>query len=65
MEHIQNVVQSVKSEKKKHMKGWTKDEHYTNLGCWCGQSCPCCRAEHGQLWGACTICSKMHEFNKL
>jgi hypothetical protein len=41
---------------KTHMKGWTKEDHYTHLGCWCGQSCPCCRAEHDEVFGSCDIC---------
>jgi hypothetical protein len=65
MEHMQSTTSNFKNEKKKHSKGWTKDEHYTTLGCWCGQSCPCCRAKQGELWGACTICSNVEEYNKL
>jgi hypothetical protein len=41
----------------KHQTGWTKKHHYMNLGwCWCGQSCPCCRANVGDTLGACEIC---------
>lgn len=65
MDYAQNNCSNSKNEKKKHMTGWTKDEHYTKLGSWCGQSCPCCRAEQGEIWGACTICSKAEEYNKL
>ena len=50
---------------KQHIEGWTQQEHYTNIGHWCGQSCPCCRALLGELWGACSICSKIEEYNKL
>ena len=39
-----------------HPKGWTKHLHYFNWGCYCGQSCPCCRAQVGDTLGACPIC---------
>jgi hypothetical protein len=40
-----------------HPKGWTKRNHYSELGWqWCGQSCPCCRAECGDTLGACPLC---------
>lgn len=65
MDHEQNTNSNFKNEKKKHMKGWNKDIHYTDLGCFCGQSCPCCRSEQGELWGVCSICSKVDEYNKL
>ena len=49
---------SIKDEKQimKHPKGWTKDFHYLSFGCYCGQSCPCCRAMVGDTLGACPIC---------
>jgi len=28
-----------------HPTGWTYNEHYTALGGFCGQNCPCCRAQ--------------------
>ncbi len=40
-----------------HPEGWDKKMHYSTLGwCWCGQSCPCCRALVGDTLGACEIC---------
>ena len=40
-----------------HPKGWTKNEHYSSFGDFCGQSCPCCRA-HFKDFGSCPICLK-------
>lgn len=54
-----------KIQKKQHPFGWTKKFHYSNFGCYCGQSCPCCRARVGDTFGACPIClenKKMLEF---
>ena len=55
----------MKGQKKKHMKGWTKEHHYCHLGAQCGQSCPCCRAyvynkgiDLDAWFGACEICIK-------
>ena len=31
------------------------------MGCFCGQSCPCCRAIAGDKLGACEICLKKKE----
>ena len=40
-----------------HPVGWSVKNHYMDLGlCWCGQSCPCCRARVGDTLGACEIC---------
>lgn len=39
----------------KHPNYWTKEKHYGAHG-QCGQSCPCCRAEVGDTFGACPIC---------
>ena len=39
-----------------HPEGWTRHLHYFNFGCYCGQSCPCCRALVGDTLGACPIC---------
>lgn len=40
-----------------HPVGWTKKNHYSELGWqWCGQSCPCCRAHAGDTLGACPVC---------
>ena len=39
----------------KHPEYWTKEKHYGIHG-QCGQSCPCCRAEVGDTFGACPIC---------
>lgn len=40
-----------------HPTGWTKKNHYSELGWqWCGQSCPCCRARVGDTLGACPVC---------
>jgi hypothetical protein len=35
-----------------HPKCWNAHTHYGQ----CGQSCPCCRAEIGDEWGACLVC---------
>ena len=41
----------------KHVVGWNEKNHYGEMGwCWCGQSCPCCRARAGDILGACEIC---------
>ena len=37
-----------------HPTGWSPTAHYGM----CGQSCPCCRAEVGDTFGACPICKK-------
>ena len=37
----------------KHPHGWCKINHYGM----CGQSCPCCRAQLGDTFGACSICN--------
>ena len=37
---------------------WCNKNHYGQ----CGQSCPCCRAEVGDTFGACPIC--IIKFNK-
>jgi hypothetical protein len=37
-----------------HPDCWNAIGHYGQ----CGQSCPCCRAEVGDVWGACLVCSK-------
>jgi hypothetical protein len=43
----------------KHAVGWNEKNHYGDMGwCWCGQSCPCCRARAGDILGACDICLK-------
>jgi len=40
-----------------HPSGWHEKDHYMHMGwCWCGQSCPCCRAKVGDKLGACEIC---------
>ena len=45
-----------------HPTGWTKKNHYSELGWqWCGQSCPCCRARVGDTLGACPICIRERE----
>lgn len=45
-----------------HPTGWTKKNHYSELGWqWCGQSCPCCRAHVGDTFGACPICIRERE----
>ena len=46
-------------EEQCHPVGWTRENHYTELGWqYCGQSCPCCRAKDGDKLGACPICIK-------
>lgn len=46
-------------EEQCHPVGWTRENHYTELGWqWCGQSCPCCRAKAGDTLGACPVCIK-------
>jgi hypothetical protein len=49
----------------KHPKGWSRINHYCNIGGQCGQSCPCCRAyvynkglDYDAWFGACQICIK-------
>jgi hypothetical protein len=37
----------------KHPECWSERSHYGQ----CGQSCPCCRAEVGDTWGACLVCN--------
>ena len=45
-----------------HPVGWTKKNHYSELGWqWCGQSCPCCRARVGDTIGACPVCIRERE----
>ena len=45
-----------------HPTGWTKKNHYSELGWqWCGQSCPCCRAHAGDTLGACPVCIRERE----
>lgn len=45
-----------------HPVGWTKKNHYSELGWqWCGQSCPCCRARVGDTLGACPVCIRERE----
>jgi hypothetical protein len=54
-----------KIQKKTHPFGWTEKFHYSSFGCYCGQSCPCCRARVGDTFGACPIClenKKLLEF---
>lgn len=41
-----------KDTQAKHPHGWCKVNHYGM----CGQSCPCCRAQVGDTFGACPIC---------
>jgi hypothetical protein len=44
-----------------HPVGWDEKMHYSSMGCFCGQSCPCCRAIAGDKLGACEICLKKKE----
>jgi len=44
-----------------HPVGWDEKTHYSSMGCFCGQSCPCCRAIVGDKLGACEICLKKKE----
>ena len=41
-----------------HGPGWDPTTHWTALGGWCGQSCPCCRyeVEGPNGFGVCDIC---------
>ena len=48
--------QKQKQSKLTHPEGWTSHLHYSSFGCYCGQSCPCCRALVGDTLGACPIC---------
>ena len=34
---------------------WTPTRHYQR----CGQSCPCCRAEHAEILGSCGACNDL------
>ena len=52
---IKNSVQTVPIV---HPEGWTRKFQYSSFGCYCGQSCPCCRALVGDTFGACPICMK-------
>ena len=48
-----------KTSTPRHPIGWNERSHYGDMGwCWCGQSCPCCRAMAGDILGACDICMK-------
>jgi hypothetical protein len=48
------------ANKVEHVAGWNEKNHYGEMGwCWCGQSCPCCRAKAGDILGACEICMKL------
>ena len=38
--------------KQQHPRGWTPDNHYGM----CGQNCPCCRKQVGDILGVCPIC---------
>jgi len=44
-----------------HPTGWTSNDHYTALGGFCGQNCPCCRAQFQEAFGACPICLKSYK----
>lgn len=41
-----------------HGAGWDPTTHWTSLGGWCGQSCPCCRydVEGPNGFGVCDVC---------
>ena len=55
-ESEQKQKQKQKQTELTHPEGWTRHLHYFNFGCYCGQSCPCCRALVGDTLGACPIC---------
>ena len=55
-ESKQKQKQKHKQTKLTHPEGWTSHLHYSSFGCYCGQSCPCCRALVGDTLGACPIC---------
>ena len=42
---------------------WTRENQWHAVvpafGSYCGQSCGCCRAEHGEVFGACLACSQV------
>jgi ADP-ribose pyrophosphatase YjhB (NUDIX family) len=42
-----------------HGAGWDETTHWTSVGGWCGQSCPCCRyqVEGPDGFGICDICA--------
>lgn len=45
---------NTKTKQRNHPRSWNSKYHYGQ----CGQSCPCCRAQMGESFGACTICRK-------
>jgi hypothetical protein len=47
------VYEQNQEEELIHPECWNAIGHYGQ----CGQSCPCCRAEVGDEWGACLVCS--------
>ena len=58
-DQIQEMTEILSEEQQCHPVGWTQKNHYAELGWqWCGQSCPCCRAEAGDTLGACPVCIK-------
>ena len=44
-----------------HPVGWDEKTHYSSMGCFCGQNCPCCRAIAGDKLGACEVCIEKKE----
>jgi hypothetical protein len=46
---------------RKHPFGWHPKHHYMCMGGQCGQSCPCCRAELGDTFGACQFCKIVYD----
>ena len=57
-EYQSNFQKKTKEEKrfqkqiKKHPRNWTHQHHYGM----CGQNCPCCRKQNGEIFGICPIC---------
>jgi hypothetical protein len=47
-----NTQSPIKSHVEEHPASWDSTTHYGQ----CGQSCPCCRSEVGDILGACPIC---------
>lgn len=46
---------------KKHPKCWDPVNHYMSIGGQCGQSCPCCRSQAGDILGSCPICNQKQQ----
>jgi hypothetical protein len=50
--HTMTLRSHISEELLVHPDCWNAIGHYGQ----CGQSCPCCRAEVGDVWGVCLVC---------